>query len=178
VRTIAGINADVQVTLGAKSAPSARLLIDGVDVTGNLPNTAREGQHVQLGLVAPQAGGKSAKAILVVGTYSTTWKVTTILDTMPAAFNFADLRGIVPGTIRTTGTKTITDINTPVTVSLEAGSDPSARVLIDGVRVAVPHGVHAGQTVQLRMTAGASTQAVHANLKVGDYSTTWTITSQ
>jgi hypothetical protein len=104
--------------------------------------------------------------------------VTTVLDTMPKAFSFFDLGGIVPGTVRTTGSRTISEVNTPVTASLEPGSDPSARVLIDGVRVALPHAVHSGQNVQLRMKAGAAAGTVHAILKVGDFTTTWSITSQ
>lgn len=178
VQTVRGIDADVQVSLGAGSAHSARVFIDGVDVTRNLPNTAREGQHVQLGLLAPQFGGKTAKAVLNVGTYSTTWRVTTVIDAMPAPFQFVDVTGIAPGTVRTTAARTITDINTPVSVSLEAGSDASARVLIDGVKVDLPQSVQAGQTVQLRMKAGAAAATVQAILKVGDYTTTWSITSQ
>lgn len=144
-------------------------------------STITNGQKVELRVTSSASNATAVTITLTVGGVSDTWSVTTLADTIPAAFSFMDLTNQALDTLITSNTVEITGIAAAAAVSITGGQFQIYQS--DGETVVTAWGSAAstvtnGQKIALRTTSSASNDtAVSVVLTVGGVSDTWTVTT-
>lgn len=179
--TVTGINTPTPISvsdMGTGSDPRVR--INGL--AGVTSGTVSNGDKVVVSVI-PQAGAYDTtyRAAVTIGDVTAPFVVTTrALDLVPAAFTFTAANDVEPGTVNTSNAVTLTGFDQPVTATLSSTAG-SAEYRI-GSGAWIPEGtsssVSAGNTVQLRLTAGAFDEARSATLTVGGVSASYAVTAR
>jgi hypothetical protein len=167
--TISGINAPAPI-----SVVGGTYSINGGAFT-SASGTILNGQTVAVRQTASTSYSTTTIATLTVGTLSRNFSVTTAaMDTTPAAFSFTSRTGILPGTIVTSNTITISGINAPSPISIAGGSYS----ISGGAFTSAAGTILNGQTVAVRQTASSaySTTTV-ATLTIGGVNGTFSVTT-
>jgi len=158
--TVTGIEGDVPV-----SVTGGTVLVNGV-----ASSTIRNGDTLQVSVVAPSVFEPPAVATVTVGTYSTAFQVTKAQDTTPAGFTFAEVTASLPS-VANTATATVTGIEGNVPVSVTGGS-----FTVNG---SVSSTIRNGQTLAVTVSAPATYgQSATATVTVGTYQTTFKVTTK
>jgi hypothetical protein len=99
-------------------------------------------------------------------------------DTTPDPFAFVDVGDADPSTLYTSNVVTIDGINTPSPTALSMSGGIGEYSKNGGSWTGSLGSVVNGDTIQLRLTSAAGAgAAVAATLTIGDFSTTWTVTT-
>jgi len=137
--------------------------------------TLQPGQSLAVRLTSAGTASTARTATVVVGSYSTTWTVTT--SPSPAAFTFANAAGVAWNTVTSAAAITPTGHTGAVPVSITGQGSP--QISIAGSATWVTSGsLSPGQTLAVRLaSAGTSSTARTATVTAGSTSTTWTVTT-
>lgn len=178
--TISGIDVPVNVSVSGSGSPQFRINSGAWGTTGQVQN----GQTIEVRLTsAPNywdgvtSFNTTRQAVLTVGTGTGTFFVRNVLGSAaPNAFVFAGTTGVVPGARVTSDPVTISgmQISGPITVS-GAGSP---EISVNGGSWGTSGTISNGQTVQVRMTAPLTYEAVRgASVTIGGVSGSWALTT-
>jgi len=134
------------------------------------------GQTLSVRLTSATAPATARTATVTVGSYQTTWAVTSSPN--PGTFSFADIStGVAWNTVTPATAVTPTGFNGPLKVSVSGQGGPELSIAggtwsnQDGV-------ITPGQTLGVRLTsANAAATAYSATVTVGTFQTTWTVTT-
>lgn len=167
--TITGINVPTEVTI----LGTGTLVVNGQALDGNKVNN---GDTVALRIPAP-AYGSSTTAALLVGNYRAEFTVSSVPepDTTPDPFVFQNITDVPAYTRVISNTVTITGINTPTPIEMWG----YGRIIVNG-QVAAYQGttVKSGDTLAIESISGLAGTTRTANVIVGTYSTTFSVTTQ
>ncbi|HVT34586.1 MAG TPA: choice-of-anchor Q domain-containing protein [Nevskiaceae bacterium] len=142
--------------------------------------TVNNNELVYVRLNASNSFSTSTTSTLTIGGVSGSFSVTTAAqDSTPDAIGFAG-RTVAAGQSYETALKAVTGINTPITASLDASSDTSAQLLVNGHAVTGASAtVSLNDTIGLRLTpAAAGGSVVTARLTLGTVHTSWSLTTR
>jgi hypothetical protein len=138
---------------------------------------------LSLNLTAPASHGEVPGSAFVDGNQfdpdfgNNSDDTSTRVGEFPDPFTFRTKRGVESGTNTRSETVTIAGLNGPAPITL--GGDPSGRYLINGVGFFnQPGTINNGDTLQLRLTAGAiggPAGEVSMSVTVGGYTTPFTV---
>ena len=169
--TISGMNVSNGIGVSGSGNPS--LIINGTNVGAS--GTVSTGSTVALTLTASCTPGTLESATVTIGTFSTTWNVTTLNPT-PTAFGFNSQTNLVSSTL--TYSNTITISGMPASSSNTITCD-IASLIINGVNSGGSGTVTNSDTVQLQMYSSSSwSTSETAHVTIGTFSTTWSITTE
>ena len=169
--TIAGINSPTQVSVDV-----GEFSVNG-DAFSSTARSIEAGQTLQLRLTSGDFLANVSMNV-TVGDVTDEWSITSreevVSDTTPDAFVFTDLTEQTPSTQVSSNTVTITGINEATAVSINNGE-----FSVNGdVFSSTTRNITSGQTLQLRLTSGASAQTVTSTVTVGTLSVDWDVTSE
>ncbi len=172
---ITGINRPVQVSIGGHG--SARFTINGDNVLRTGPEMINPGDELRLRLVAGPNDGDSRAMTVMVGDVSDSWTVTTVIDSLPDAFDFPDesvngQQAVYSEFIPITG------ITVPTMVSISG--HPTARFTINGDSVLRngPEMINPGDELRLRMVSSPNGGDVRSmTVGVGGVTDAWRVTT-
>jgi len=134
------------------------------------------GQTLSVRLTSADAPATARSAAVTVGSYQTTWTVTSSPN--PGTFSFVDIStGVAWNTVTAATAVTPTGFNGPLRASVSGQGSPE--ISIAGGTWSSQEGIITpGQTLAVRLTsANAPATAYSAAVTVGSYQTTWTVTS-
>ncbi|MGI9211919.1 MAG: hypothetical protein ACR2HF_05560, partial [Methylococcaceae bacterium] len=136
------------------------------------------GDRVQIMVNASSRYNTALDAILVVGSISDIFTVTTQgppLDTVPDPFSFAEQTGLAPGQSVASSSINVRGIDAPSAISITGGS-----YSVNGGLFTTASGmVSQGDWVQVMLTApGLYSRSSAATLTIGGISNTFTVTTQ
>lgn len=178
--TITGIDVPVDVSVSGSGSPEFRINGGAWGTTGQVEN----GQTIEVRLTsAPNYWdgvtnfNTTRQAVLTVGDGTGTFFVRNVLGSAaPDAFVFAGTTGVAPGARVTSAPITISgmQIAGPITVS-GAGSP---EISVDGGSWGTTGTISNGQTVEVRMTAPITYEAVRsASVTIGGVTGSWALTT-
>lgn len=170
--TIAGIDAAAPV-----SVTGGQYSVDGGAFTATA-GTVVAGDTVSVRHTASANFGTATDTVLTVGGVSDTFTSTTesapLPDTTPDAFVFTDVTDVEPGDVVESNAITVTGIDAPSVIGVAGGEYRIGA----GAYTSVPGTVSAGQTVNVRVTAGAFGEDEESTLTIGGVSDTFTATTR
>lgn len=185
VVTVAGVDSNASCSIAGEATAQFKVFAsNGTTVVrdwARTNTTVVNGQKVQLRLTTSALNSTAKTATLNIGGVTATWSVTTLADTIPAAFTFPDLTDQTVETQVTSDKVAITGIDAATAVSITGGEFQIYES--DGTTVVTAWGsaastITSGQKIQLRTTSSASNDtAVSVVLTVGGVSDTWTVTT-
>lgn len=126
------------------------------------------GQTLSVRVTTPAIASSSVAAVVALGSYSTTWAVSTGTTT-PAAFSFTDQTGVALSTAITSNAVTLTGFvgtlavtpSAGVTVSVNSGAFASSATMVSGdsIRLRITSSSSGGGAVTGTVTVGTTTSA-------------------
>ena len=132
------------------------------------------GSSLQVRLTSANSYDVMRSATLTFGDYNTTWYVTTVLDTMPNAFNFQGKTNVQKSSTIYSETVTPNGYDGPLGVSISGEGNP--RLSINGGSWVTSSNMNPGDSLQIRLTSSANDDQVSTcTLTLGDYSTNWNV---
>lgn len=166
--TVTGINVPAPISIVGGSYS-----INGGTFTATA-GTVTAGQTVAVRLTASASYSTTTSAVLNIGGVTDSFDVTTISDTTPDAFTFADQTNVALSTVATSAPITVTGINAPAPISIVGGT-----YSINGGAFTTTAGtVSLGQTVAVRLTASASySTTTSAVLNIGGVTDSFDVTT-
>jgi hypothetical protein len=168
--TVGGINAAtaISVTGGSYS-------INGGSFT-NLPGTVGNGQTVQLRQTSSSSFATTTDTVLTIGGVSDTFSVTTFAeDTTPDAFSFVDQTDIVPITVMTSNSITVSGINSTSPVSVTGGEYSKN----GGAFTSISGSVVSGDSIRVRQTStGLYLTTMDTTLTIGGVVDAFSVTTK
>ncbi len=185
---VTGLQGTIPVSI-ANGAGSFRVCADASCATSPAfaaqPSSLTNGAFLQVRVTSSASHSTAVSTAVSVGSYSTTWTVTTDAeqDVTPDPFDFVNQGGLPLGAVVSSAILQITGITGSVPVSV-SGDAATFRVCPDAVCTGNPGfgaasgTITNGQYVQLRLTASAAfATAKTATLTVGTRSDGWTVTT-
>jgi hypothetical protein len=146
--------------------------------TGQWASSAdlRPGDTLNIRMTASGSFSTAVTAMVVVGSASVNWRVTTIAgDTTPDPFDFVDVNNSTVSTVYETST-VISGINTAVTATVSGGNAQIRKGGAGDWGSSVS--VTSGDTLNVRMTSSsAAGTAVSATVVVGSISANWIVSN-
>lgn len=133
------------------SVIGGRYAINGGAFTGTT-GTINPGDSVAVQVTASDQFATAKSVQLTIGGVSGSFTVTTLAaDLKPDTFAFSAISGVMPGSVQTSNTVTVSGINSATAISINGG-----RYRINGGAFTTATGsVNAGDTVTVRQTASA-----------------------
>jgi hypothetical protein len=143
----------------------------------SISGTIDSGQTVCVRHTSASTAATTVNTVLTVGTRSDTFSSTTASaggsDGTPDAFAFTDQSGVASGAVVQSNAITVSGIDTAAAISVSGGQYRIG----DGSYTAAAGTVTNGQTVTVRVTAGAGGETVSATLTIGGVSDTFSATT-
>jgi len=173
--TPAGFNGPLVVKVSGQGSPQVSI---AGGTWSNQDGVITPGQTLAVRLTSAGASATAYSATVTVGSYQTTWTVTTTPN--PTAFGFTNASGVSWNALTTPTAQTPAGYNGPLQVKVE-GSAGSPEISVAGgtwTAAGTWLTINTGQTLGVRMTsAGASNSTRSATITMGSYTTTWTVTT-
>lgn len=178
--TITGIDVPVDVSVSGSGSPEFRINGGTWGTTGQIEN----GQTLEVRLTsAPNYWdgvtifNTTRQAVLTVGEGTGTFFVRNVLgSSAPDAFVFAGTTGVAPGARVTSDPITISGMQIPGTITVSGAGSPE--ISVNGGSWGTSATISNGQTVEVRMTAPITYEAVRsASVTIGGVSGSWALTT-
>lgn len=136
------------------------------------------GDSVALRMTSSATANTAKSTTLNLSSYSQTWTVTTRMqDTAPNSFTFADLSNQALSRQVQSAAVTASGFDGPLTVSISGAGSPQLQVAGGTWVSSAP--INPGQSLRVRLTTSGSYNSAHmATITLGNYSTTWSATTQ
>ncbi|HET8883257.1 MAG TPA: choice-of-anchor D domain-containing protein [Solimonas sp.] len=137
--------------------------------------TVQPGDEVAVRTTASAMFSSTVKVTLTIGATQGSYQVTTLAaDTTPDSFTLGSVDGVLPDSLQTSETVTVSGINTATLISIDSGQYR----INDGAYGDAPGTVHAGDriTVQRQAPSGFS-ETGQATLTIGGVSASFAITT-
>lgn len=166
--TVDGIDVPIPISIA-----SGEYSIDGGAFT-TVAGTIDSGQSIVVRVIAAGTTNTAVTATVTVGGVDVDFTATTLADTLPDVFSFADQVDVAPGAVVDSGTVVISGVEVAVAVSIIGGE-----YSIDGAPFTSADGmIVTGQSLELRVVAETFPGGiVNAVVMVGDGSAVWTVTT-
>ena len=171
--TIAGLSGRVPISISGDG--SARYRVNGGPLTA-AAGWIGNGDTLELRLLSPATSGDVAHAHVIVGTFATSWQVTTGSgpDTTPDPFDFIDVQDQPVNTTTVSNSVTISGLGGPVNVTLAGHA--TARFRINGGPLTRTGTVVNGDTVRLQLVSAPTEWTTRsAVLTVGTFTANWQV---
>ncbi|MSO46084.1 MAG: hypothetical protein EXQ59_04880 [Acidobacteria bacterium] len=162
---ISGINTATAVAVSGSPGSAANYSIDrGSFAAGN--STVNNGQTLQVRLTSSNSLATTATATLTVGGVSKIFSATTGgADTTPDAFSFTSQTNMLPNTLVTSNTMTVSGINSAANISVSGGE---YRIGNGNTWTSAAGTVDNGDSVRVRHTSSSSgSTTVTTTLTIG-----------
>lgn len=171
------------ITISGMSAAGAISVSGGQYRIGSAAATSsggviNNGDTLRLVATASSAYQGTTAVVVTIGSFSTTWQVTTQsapgVDTVPDAFSFASQTGLARNATATSAVVTVAGINAPAPISVTGGTYS----INGGAYTASPGTISNGNTVRVQMvTPSTGLTSATATLTIGGVSGTFTATT-
>lgn len=158
----------------AISVVGGRYAINGGAFTSG-SGSINPGDSVAVQLTASDQFASTASVKLTIGGVTGSFTVTTIAaDTTPDTFTFGAASGVMPGSLQTSNTVTISGLNTSAPIAINGGSYR----INSGAYTSAAGSIGNGDTVSVRQTASAAfATTTTATLTIGAVSAPYAVTT-
>ena len=171
--TLSGLERAAIVTV--TGASSARFSVNGGALVTS--QSVQNGDRIRMRVISPNSFGSNALATLEIGQFSAGFSVTVRdTDQAPDAFSFVSLTDHAPGAEAISTPVTLSGFEGSVGISVSGLGSPTYSVN-NGPWTAVAGTVSPGDSVRVKLTAGAPTSTRIATLTVGGVAGTFSVST-